>query len=199
MAEYYLETPISEQDVRKLKVGDIVYVSGIMITARDAAHERALELAKSGRKSEIPVELEGLVLYHCGPVVRKLNDEWQVVVAGPTTSARMERLEGDFIREFKVRGVVGKGGMGDKTAEAMREVGAFYGAFTGGTAVLAAKAVEKVLGVHWLDLGTPEAMWVLKVDKFGPLVVAIDSHGNNLYKEVMGEAKRNFEEILRKL
>ncbi len=199
MAEYYLETPLSESDVRKLRVGDIVYVSGTMVTARDAAHGRALELARSGRRNEIPIDLEGLVLYHCGPVVKKLNGEWKVVVAGPTTSTRMEKIEGDFIREFKVRGIVGKGGMGDKTAQAMKEVGAFYGAFTGGAAVLAAKAIEKVLDVHWLDLGTPEAVWVLKVDKFGPLVVAIDAQGNNLYKQVMTDVDNNYNTVLKEL
>jgi len=199
MAEYYLKTPISEEDVRKLQVGDIVYISGIMITARDAAHKRAISLAKGGKVNEIPVNFEGLALYHCGPVVKKVNDTWKVFAAGPTTSARMEAIEGEFIRLFKVRAIIGKGGMGAKTAEAAKEVGAFYGAFTGGTAALAAEAIKRVKEVHWLDLGTPEALWVLEVENFGPLVVAIDSHGNNLYDTVLKEAEENKVKVLKEL
>ncbi len=197
MAEYYLQTPISENDVRKLRAGDIVYISGIIITARDSAHKRALDLAKSGRKNEIPVNFEGLAVYHCGPVVKKINDEWKVVVAGPTTSARMEKVEPEFIKEFGARAVIGKGGMGPRTTQAMKEFGAFYGAFTGGAAVLAANAIKKVREVHWLDLGVAEALWVLEVENFGPLVVAIDSHGNNLYQNVMTKAEEKYREILK--
>lgn len=199
MAEYYLETPISEKDVRKLKVGDIVYISGIMVTARDAGHKRAINLAREGKFDEIPVKLEGLALYHCGPVVKKIGDEWKVVAAGPTTSARMESIEWEFIKYFKIRAIIGKGGMGKKTAEAAKEYGAFYGAFTGGAAALAAEAIKRVKEVHWLDLGTPEAMWVLEVENFGPLVVAIDSHGNNLYDDVLKRAEENKEKVFREL
>lgn len=196
MAEYYLETPISENDVRKLRVGDVVYISGIIFTARDSAHKRALDLAKAGKINEIPISFEGLAVYHCGPVVKKLDGEWKVVAAGPTTSRRMEGVEPDFIKTFKVRAVIGKGGMGPNTTKAMQEFGAFYGAYTGGAAALAAAAIKRVKEVHWLDLGVPEALWVLEVDKFGPLVVAIDSHGNNIYEDVMSKAKKKLEEIL---
>ncbi len=182
MATYKLRTPISEEDVRKLKVRDVIYVSGTMVTARDAAHRRALELAKKGEKP--PVDLEGCVLYHCGPIAVKKDGEWEIVAAGPTTSTRMEMFEADFIKAFKVRVVVGKGGMGPKTTEACREFGAVYAAFTGGAGALAAKAIKKVVRVEWLDLGMPEAMWVFEVEDFGPLIVAIDSHGNNLYEDV---------------
>ncbi len=199
MAEYHLKTPISEEDVRKLKVGDIVYISGIMVTARDAAHKRALTLAKEGKFDEIPANFEGLALYHCGPVVKKVGDEWKIIAGGPTTSARMESIEGDFIRTFKVRAIIGKGGMGKNTAEAAKEVGAFYGAFTGGAAALAAKSIKRVIDVHWLDLGTPEAVWVLEVEEFGPLVVAIDSHGNNLYEQVLKEVDENKKKVLAEL
>ncbi|MGQ4891146.1 MAG: FumA C-terminus/TtdB family hydratase beta subunit [Candidatus Njordarchaeia archaeon] len=191
MAEYHFKTPLKEEDVRKLNIGDIVYISGTMVTARDSAHERALELAKEGKLDEIPVKLEGLALYHCGPVVKKIDDKWKVIAGGPTTSARMESLEGDFIRTFKVRAIIGKGGMGKNTAQAAKEVGAFYGAFTGGAAALAAQSIKEVKGVHWLDLGTPEALWVLEVEEFGPLVVAIDAKGNNLYEDVYKEVEEN--------
>ncbi|MHA1617368.1 MAG: FumA C-terminus/TtdB family hydratase beta subunit [Candidatus Njordarchaeales archaeon] len=199
MAEYYLTTPIKEEDVRKLKVGDVVYISGLIITARDGAHRRALDLARAGKKDEIPIDFEGLAVYHCGPVVRKVGETWEVIAAGPTTSTRMEAIESDFIEVFKVRAVIGKGGMGPKTTEAMKRFGAFYGAFTGGAAALAARAIKRVREVHWLDLGIPEALWVLEVENFGPLVVAIDSHGNNIYLDVMSQAKKKYEEILARL
>lgn len=188
MAVYRFRTPISEEEIRKLKVGDIIYVSGTMVTARDQAHRRALEYYKQGKK--LPVDLEGGVVYHCGPVVRKVDDKWEVVAAGPTTSTRMELFEDEFIKTFKVRVVVGKGGMGERTTKAMKEFGAVYAAFTGGAAVLAAKGIKRVVGVEWLDLGTPEALWILEVEDFGPLTVAIDSHGNNMYLSVMEEVKK---------
>ena len=199
MAEYHLKSPLTEEDVRKLKIGDIVYISGTMVTARDSAHKRALTLAKEGRFDEIPVNFEGLALYHCGPVVKKLDGEWKFIAGGPTTSARMESIEGDFIRTFKVRAIIGKGGMGKNTAGAAKEVGAFYGAFTGGAAALAAKSIKRIVDVHWLDLGTPEAVWVLEVENFGPLIVAIDSYGNNLYEQVMKEVDENKRKVLESL
>ena len=195
--EYHLKTPISAADVRRLKAGDIVYVTGTMFTARDEAHLRALEYYKEGKK--LPVDLSGLVLYHCGPIVRKMDEEWEVVAAGPTTSTRMEPLEQEFMTNFDVRIVVGKGGMGPKTTEAMKRFGAVYCAFTGGTALLAAKAIRNVQRVEWLDLGVPEAIWVLDVEDFGPLIVAIDAYGNNLYTDVKKEVEENREKIYQQI
>ena len=189
MAIYRLRTPISEEEVSKLRVNDTIYITGTMVTARDAAHRRALEFHKEGKK--LPVNLEGLALFHCGPIVKKEGDGWRVVAAGPTTSSRMDLFEDEFIKNFKVRVVVGKGGMGKKTADAMKRYGAVYGAFTGGAAVLAAKAVKRVKSVEWSDLGMPEAMWVLEVENFGPVTVAIDTHGNNLYKDIQNKVERN--------
>lgn len=186
MAEYRLRTPISEEDIRKLHVGDTIYISGTMVTARDSAHKRALEFFRRGEP--LPVNLEGGVVYHCGPLAMKEDDEWRVVAAGPTTSARMEMFEADFIKAYGVRVVVGKGGMGQKTADAMKEYGAVYAAFTGGAAVLAAQAIKRVVGVEWLDLGVPEALWIFEVEDFGPLTVAIDAHGNNLLEDVRRKA-----------
>ncbi|MEM2272922.1 MAG: FumA C-terminus/TtdB family hydratase beta subunit [Candidatus Bathyarchaeia archaeon] len=193
MPVYYLKTPISEEDIRKLRVNDTIYITGIIVTARDQAHRRALEYLKEGKT--LPINLEGLAIFHCGPVVKKEGDKWVVVAAGPTTSTRMDLFEDEFIKNFKIRVVIGKGGMGKRTTEAMARYGAVYAAFTGGAAVLAAKAIKNVRSVEWLDLGVPEALWIFEVENFGPLTVAIDSHGNNLYMEV----SKNVEESKKKI
>ena len=190
MAVVKLKTPISEEEIRKLKAGDTLYVSGIVYLSRDEAHLRALEYAEEGK--ELPLDFEGLALFHCGPIVKQDDKgEWHVVAAGPTTSSRMEIFQDKYIEQFKVRVVIGKGGMYERTTAAMKKVGAVYGAFTGGAAVLAAKAVKKVKDVQWLDLGTPEALWIFEVEEFGPLIVAIDSHGNNLFKDISDIAEKN--------
>ena len=197
MAVYRLSTPISEETVRKLKVNDTVYLSGTIITARDAAHRRALQFHEEGK--QLPLNLDGLAVFHCGPLMKKENDGWRVVAAGPTTSSRMELFEDQFIKQFSVRVIVGKGGMGKKTVDAMKQYGAVYGAFTGGAAVLAAKAIKQVKGVEWSDLGMPEAMWILEVEEFGPLTVAIDTHGNNLFETVQTKVDNNKPAIYKKL
>jgi fumarate hydratase subunit beta len=197
MAVYKLKTPISDEQIRKLKVNDVLYVTGTIITARDQAHRRALEYFKDGKP--IPVNLEGLAVFHCGPVVAKQGDKWVAVAAGPTTSTRMDIFEDEFIKDFKVRVVIGKGGMGKRTTDAMAKYGAVYGAFTGGAAVLAAKAIKNVKSVEWFDLGMPEAMWIFEVEEFGPLAVAIDSHGNNLFTDVQKSVEENKQRIYQKL
>lgn len=197
MAIYKLKTPISEEEVRKLKVNDTIYVTGTMVTARDSAHKRALEFFKGGR--EVPIKLEGLAVFHCGPIVRKEGDKWTVVAAGPTTSTRMDLFEDEFIKVFKVRVVIGKGGMGKRTTEGMKKYGAVYGAFTGGAAVLAARAIKNVRSVEWLDLGMPEALWILEVEEFGPLIVAIDTHGNNLFEKVQKKVDGNRQKVYERL
>jgi fumarate hydratase subunit beta len=195
---FRLKTPISEENVRKLKVNDVLYVSGTIVTARDEAHKKALELYHEGRK--LPINLQGLAVFHCGPIVKKEDDKWIIVSAGPTTSTRMEQFEHEFIKAFKVRVVIGKGGMGKKTTDAMKKYGAVYAAFTGGAGVLAAKAIKNVKTVEWLqDLGMAEALWVFEVEEFGPLTVAIDSHGNNLFEEVKKKAEENRTKIYEKL
>ena len=197
MTEYRLSTPVSEEDIRTLRAGDTLYLSGTMITARDEAHHRALEFAARGEA--IPVEFRGKVVYHCGPLVRKEDGRWSVVSAGPTTSTRLELFEDRFIEEFQPRVVVGKGGMGPRTTQAMEKFGCVYGSFTGGAGALAAKSIKNVADVLWLDLGVPEALWVLDVEGFGPLSVTIDSHGRNLYLEVSEQVRRRKEAILERL
>jgi len=197
MTVHRLSTPISEKTVRKLRVNDTIYLSGTIVTARDAAHKRALRFHEEGK--QLPVNLEGLAVFHCGPLVKKENGEWRVVAAGPTTSSRMDLFEDEFIKNFKVRIVVGKGGMGKRTVDAMKQYGAVYGAFTGGAAVLAAKAIKHVKDVEWSDLGMPEAMWILEVEDFGPLTVAIDAHGNNLFETIQTKVDEEKLKIYRKL
>jgi fumarate hydratase subunit beta len=197
MTIYNLKTPISEEEIRRLKVNDVLYITGTVVTARDQAHKRALDYAKQSKP--LPINLEGLALFHCGPVMSKQGERWVAVAAGPTTSTRMELFEAEFIEKFKVRVIVGKGGMGEKTAAAMAKYGAVYCAFTGGAAVLAAKAIKRVKSVEWLDLGAPEALWVFEVEEFGPLLVAIDAYGSNLFRDVAEKAEANRQRIYRKL
>ena len=197
MATYRLKTPISEEEIRKLKINDILYLTGIIVTARDQAHKRALKYIKEDKS--LPINLKNLALFHCGPVMNKQDEKWVAIAAGPTTSTRMEDFEDKFIEKFGVRVVVGKGGMGEKTTAAMKKHGAIYGAFTGGAAVLAAKAIKQVKSVEWLDLGMSEAMWILEVEKFGPLLVAIDSHGDNLFKHITEKVEENKLRIYSKL
>lgn len=197
MTIHKLRTPLSEAQIRKLKTNDTLYITGTIATARDQTHKRALEYAAQAKP--LPINLKGLAIYHCGPVMNKKDNAWIAVAAGPTTSTRMEPFEAEFIEKFKVRVIIGKGGMGKKTTNALAKHGAVYAAFTGGAAVLAAKAIKRVQRVEWLDLGAPEAMWVFQVEEFGPLLVAIDSHGNNLFKDVAEKAEENRQRIYRKL
>lgn len=195
---YHLRTPLSEEDVRKLRVGDTVYLTGLIFTARDAAHRKILDLINRGEK--LPFDPRGLAVYHVGPVVRRKNGEWEVIAAGPTTSARLEPVEHEFIAKTGVRMIIGKGGMGAKTAEACKKYGAVYAVFTGGAAVLAAQAIKRVVDVYWLDeLGIPEAVWLFEVEEFGPLTVTIDTTGKNLYDEILENAKKKAQEILSRL
>ncbi|MCG7844063.1 MAG: FumA C-terminus/TtdB family hydratase beta subunit [Methanomassiliicoccales archaeon] len=180
-------SPLTEEEARSLKAGDLVTLSGEIITARDEAHMRALEHHRQGK--ELPFEVEGRALYHCGPIMRR-DDRWSVVAAGPTTSARMNSLEPEFIMAFRPRLIVGKGGMSSEVLTAMGEVGCAYLAFTGGAAVLAARALLEVIDVHWEDLGMPEAVWCMRAEDLGPMVVAMDSLGRNLFQEIEDAARK---------
>ncbi len=184
-----LQTPISEQEARDLHVGDVIYITGAMFTARDEAHLKMLEEGE-------PFPVSGLALYHCGPVVRKDTAGWKIVSAGPTTSARMEIFEDRFLERFPVRAIIGKGGMGEKTLAALRKVGAVYTHYTGGAGALAAQAISDITDVHWLsELGMPEAVWVLSVKEFGPLTVTMDAHGESLYTTLGETVHENMQAI----
>lgn len=197
MAEVELNIPLREEEVRNLNLGDIVYLNGIIYTARDEAHLHALDYLK--KEEELPVDFRNSAIFHCGPVMRKMGEKWELVVAGPTTSSRMNSLEPEFIEKFKVRAVIGKGGMSKPTILAMKKFGCVYLSITGGAAVLAAKGVKEVKGVHWFELGMPEAVWVFDAEHFGPLIVAIDTKGNSLYEEVERVVENNVPSIRKKL
>lgn len=170
-----LTLPMSEREVRKLRAGGIVSITGKIVTARDKAYARVISGAK------LPVKLQGGVIYHCGPLAKRTPKGWHIISAGPTTSARLDRVQTEFIRRTGVRALVGKGGVDEEVAVQLARLGCVYLAFTGGAGVLAANAIEKIEKVYWGDLGSAEALWVLRVKDFGPLVVAIDTHGGNLY------------------
>jgi tartrate/fumarate subfamily iron-sulfur-dependent hydro-lyase beta chain len=182
----HLSTPISEETIRKLKVGESVLLSGVVYTGRDAVHKYLHE----GGKLPEGVRLEGSILYHCGPVVMKDGTGWKVTAAGPTTSIREEPYQADVIRDFGLRGVIGKGGMGDKTLEACRKYGCVYLHAVGGAAQVLAECVKKVRNVYMLEeFGSPEAVWELEVEDF-PVVVTMDSHGESLHREVFASSQK---------
>jgi fumarate hydratase class I len=174
--EVALTTPLDEATVRSLKVGDVVLVSGQAYTGRDAVHHHLVSHAP-------PVDLNGAVIYHCGPVVAKDGAGWRITAAGPTTSIREEPYQGDIIRKYGVRAVIGKGGMGGKTLAALQEAGAVYLNAIGGAAQFYARCIEGVDGVSLMEFGTPEAMWHLKLRDF-PAIVTMDAHGNSLHKDI---------------
>lgn len=188
-----ITTPITYEQIRDLEAGDTVYLSGRLATCRDSGHRRVV---KEGVWPENFTLRDGAI-FHAGPIVREGEDgEYTMVSIGPTTSRRMESIEGDFIRETGVRMIIGKGGMMEDTAAACREYGAIHCAFPGGCAVMAAERVTRIIGAEWKDLGMPEAFWEMEVSEFGPLVVSIDTRGNNLFAQKKEEFSRRMEAIL---
>ncbi|MCH8966843.1 MAG: fumarate hydratase C-terminal domain-containing protein [Planctomycetes bacterium] len=199
-----LTTPISEEQIRALRVGDQVLLNGVIFTGRDAAHKYMIENFIRGEcpeseKETYEVLKKGLadsVIYHCGPVVRKGDDgKYEFIAAGPTTSMREESYQAEVIEHFGVRAVIGKGGMGDKTLSACKEHGAVYLHAIGGAAVVAAQRVTEVLNVYKLDLGLSEAFWEIRVEDF-PSVVTMDSHGQSLHDKVRAESEKKFRELM---
>jgi L(+)-tartrate dehydratase beta subunit len=187
-----LTTPIRNEDIENLTAGEIVYLDGYLVTCRDMGHRRLIELNR-----ELPVDLEGMAILHAGPIVAKDGDGWKMVSIGPTTSMRMEVHEKEFIKRTGVKLIVGKGGMGPETVEGCRTHKAVHAVFPGGCAVLAATEVEKIEKVEWLDLGMPEALWVSRVKNFGPLIISIDTKGNNLFETNKARFNEKKEPILK--
>ena len=201
-----VKLPISDEAVRQLKVGDPVALSGVMVTGRDAVHKWMMDtFIKKTRPAQgddlsvyeaIKPLLEGSVIYHCGPVVAGMETkEYRFVAAGPTTSIREEPYQGDVMRHFKIKGVIGKGGMGAKTLAACQEVPGVYLHAIGGAASLIAQTVKRVLGVYKLDFGVPEAMWVIEVQDF-PAVVTMDAHGGSLHADIEKQSGEVLEKLI---
>lgn len=202
-----LTMPISDEEIRNLKVGDTVLLTGVMLTGRDAVHkwmidtfvEKKAAPNKDDEKiyQEIKPLLDGGVIYHCGPVVSGLDTgDYEFVAAGPTTSIREEPYQGRVMEHFNIKGVIGKGGMGAKTLAACQSVPGVYFHAIGGAATLIARSVKKVLGVHKMEFGVPEAIWVLDVEDF-PVVVTMDSHGNSIHVEIEEKSKVVFESLVK--
>lgn len=173
--EHELNTPLTDEDINKLKAGDTVYISGTIYTARDSAHKRIIE-------SGAPMNLKGVVLFHAGPIIKSDDDNYEIVAVGPTTSMRMNPYEADVL-DMGIKAIIGKGGMDDNTQDALVRNNAVFLTAVGGCAALYVNNINRVNSVNWLDLGMPEAIWELDVTRFGPLIVSMDSHDVNLYKK----------------
>ena len=172
-----LTTPIQDEDIKSLKVRDIVYLSGTLVTWRDEGHRRVIA---EGIMPKLP--MDRIAIFHAGPIVKDVEGGWEMISIGPTTSMRMERYEKEFLAKTGVKLVIGKGGMGAKTAEGCKDSTAVHAVFPGGCGVIAAEQVEKIVDKEWPEFGMPEAFWILKVKEFGPLIISIDTEGNNLFE-----------------
>lgn len=174
-----ITTPITYEQIKDVKIGDTVYLTGMLATCRDAGHKRVISEGVFPKD----FEFKDGAIFHAGPIVKTNSDGSHTMISiGPTTSRRMEAAEAEFIEKTGVRMIIGKGGMMDKTAEACKKFGAIHCGFPGGCAIVAAERVEEVTGEEWEDFGMPEALWIMKVKEFGPLIVSIDTNGNNLFE-----------------
>lgn len=199
-----LTIPISDEDIRALHIGDTVYLNGIIVTGRDAAHKFMIENyirqpvspEQADLYEELKQLLDGGVIYHCGPVVKQHEDgSWSFVAAGPTTSIREEVYQPEVIAHFNLKGVIGKGGMGPNTLKACLDQPAVYFHAIGGAASLIAQSVKEVVTVHKMEFGVPEAMWVIQVEDF-PVVVTMDSHGQSIHQQVEAQSKAKLSQLL---
>ncbi len=190
-----LTTPLSGDQVRRLRVNDVVTLSGIIYTARDMAHLKLRELQEGGKP--LPEALEGSVIFHAGPVVRKAGAGFDLLNIGPTTSIRMEP-HSDFLGRLGVKAIVGKGGLGEGSVQAFKKYGMVYLLAAPGCGVLHAQAVKQVKRVHWLEeMGMPEAVWVLEVKEWGPLMVGMDSQGDSIFQAIKEEGLRKLDGLVK--
>ena len=179
MSKKILTTPIAPEDLADIKIGDVIYLTGHIVTCRDVSHRRIVQ-----EGCELPLDIAGGAILHAGPIIRKVGDEgFEMVSVGPTTSMRMEKFEREFIAKTGVRLIVGKGGMGEGTMSGCKQFGAIHCVFPAGCAVVAATQVEQIESADWTELGMPETLWKCRVKEFGPLIVSIDAHGNNLFEQ----------------
>lgn len=192
--EVRLKTPLKKEDVLNLKIGDMVSISGLVVTGRDRLHKFLFDERPS--KNEMPFNLEGSILYHCGPIIRKTDEGYKLIAGGPTTSMRVEMYEPFVIKEYGLRAIIGKGGMGAKTLDALQECGCVYLHAVGGAAVYLADRVKRIVdGYKIEEFGIPEAMWLLEAEDF-PAVVTMDAHGNSLHRSIEEVSLENLRRIL---
>jgi L(+)-tartrate dehydratase beta subunit len=170
--------PLNNEDLSSLHIGDIIFLSGIRVTGRDEVYRRVVE-----ENIIPPVELNGMAIYHAGPIVKETGKNYEIISIGPTSSIRMEKWAADFIEKTGVKVMIGKGGMGEKTASTCRSFGAIHCIAPGGCAVLGAAQIENIENCYWNEFGMAECLWVMKTKLFGPLIVSIDTNGNNLFTE----------------
>lgn len=190
----YIRFPLGDgEEVSSLRAGDIVYLSGAVFTMRDSAHHRLF--SDSDRGSLPPVSLGGAAVWHTGPVVRKAGENWEVTSVGSTTSYRFTGVTPRLLEEFGVKAIVGKGGIGPEAVEAIKRTGSVFLSTVGGCAGIYAQNVKRVRNVHWVEMGLPEAVWELEVEKLGALIVTIDATGDNLYGKTMRQVGGRLEEI----
>lgn len=189
-----LKIPLSSKDVLALKAGDMVLLNGNIVTGRDRIHKYLLE--QKPRKEDIPFNLSGMVLYHCGPVMKKIDGGYSVISAGPTTSMRVEMYEASIIREYSIKGIMGKGGMGKKTRQALKENACVYFHTIGGAAVYLADRIKNILDVWKFDeFGPTEAMWLFEAEEF-PAIVTMDAHGNDIHRDIENISFKIFSELI---
>lgn len=193
MADKILDIPLSEEEIRSLHVGDVVYLRGPIYTSRDMGHFTLNQYLEEGK--ELPVDFNGAAIFHAGPVVRKRDDGgYDLVVIGPTTSIRMEPYH-EMVARLGVRGIIGKGGLAEGSLKQFEKSGQVYFQAAPGCAVSLAEGIEKIDGVYFLEHGVPEALWILRAKKFGPLVVGMDSHGKSIYAEIKKSADARNKEL----
>src|SRR5271169_1443092 len=186
--------PLSDEDVRALKVGDMLLLSGQIITGRYKVHKFLFDERPAA--GEIPFKIDGGVMYHCGPIVAKTDDSYRLISAGPSTSMMVEMYEADVIARFGLKGIIGKGGMGEKTLNALREYGCVYLHTMSGAAVYLADSIKRVVqGWKIEEFGEPEAMWLFEVEDF-PVIVTMDTHGGNLHREIERISLENLKKIV---
>ncbi|MCL2181340.1 MAG: L(+)-tartrate dehydratase subunit beta [Treponema sp.] len=186
--EKIIKLPCNNDDLHGLKIGDVFYLCGLLVTGRDEVHRRVTD-EKEGMA--LPMDLNGMAIYHAGPIVRELprngspgsDVNYELISIGPTSSIRMEKWAAGFIEKTGVKVMIGKGGMGEKTAAACKKFGAVHCVYPGGCAVSGADQIEKIESVFWKELGMAECLWSMKTNMFGPLIVSIDTEGNNLFAD----------------
>jgi L(+)-tartrate dehydratase beta subunit len=194
MPEFHLKTPLSESDVRQLRVGDAIWLDGVVFGVRDGNMIRVFD-----QKVAPPCDWRGAALLHTAPNVRKIGPgKYEPVCVGTTTSMRMDRFTEGLLRDYGVRAILGKGGLSQKTAELMRQYGAVYLSVTGGAAATETLQIEEIEKVYWEDL-MPECIWQFRFKALGPMTVGIDTHGGNLQHDVQAQAQQKTAELLRKM